>query len=318
MREDQVRRLLHDAVADVEPTRGFEDLGASRESGAPGPRARVLPALVAAALVTALALGGTTWLTSRGGDPTAASEPSSTVQDEGGSVRAVVVQQTPAGPRLVTERRPLEPGADPLQTAVTETLADATLRSDLAPAWPGSDFSADVRRAGDTVLVQLEDPGTGSGDVDPASARLLPQAVVWAVAIALDDPEALVQITLNGADSAEFFDTDLTRALRPEAGLDLLAPVFLTSVAGEPARSPLTVEGLAAAFEGTVVWELRQDDQVVEQGFATAQECCTPSPFTLEIDAPPGDYELRVAETDPSDGEGNPPYVAREQVTVGE
>ncbi|MCW2828738.1 MAG: hypothetical protein JWQ67_2354, partial [Marmoricola sp.] len=39
-------------------------------------------------------------------------------------------------------------------------------------------------------------------------------------------------------------------------------------------------------------------------GFATATECCTLSPFTFTVNAPPGDYTLVAHDTDPSNGEG--------------
>jgi hypothetical protein len=64
------------------------------------------------------------------------------------------------------------------------------------------------------------------------------------------------------------------------------------------------VSGQAATFEANVVWELMAGDKVVRQGFTTAQECCTLSPYTFTVTAPAGEYTLVVHDTDESDGEG--------------
>ena len=53
-----------------------------------------------------------------------------------------------------------------------------------------------------------------------------------------------------------------------------------------------------------MVWELKQGDRVVRNGFTTATECCTLSPYTFTVTHPPGDYTLVVHDTDESDGEG--------------
>jgi hypothetical protein len=42
----------------------------------------------------------------------------------------------------------------------------------------------------------------------------------------------------------------------------------------------------------------------VRHGFTTARECCTQSPYSFTVTAPPGDYTLVVHDTDESDGEG--------------
>ena len=53
-----------------------------------------------------------------------------------------------------------------------------------------------------------------------------------------------------------------------------------------------------------MVWELKRGDATVRNGFTTAQECCTLSPYSFTVTAPPGDYTLVVHDTDESDGEG--------------
>ena len=55
---------------------------------------------------------------------------------------------------------------------------------------------------------------------------------------------------------------------------------------------------------------------VVKDGFATAQECCTLSPYSFEVTAKPGDYVLRVYDADMSGGEGPGEHEDTKAVTV--
>ncbi len=85
---------------------------------------------------------------------------------------------------------------------------------------------------------------------------------------------------------------------------------------GAEVGTTFTVTGKAAAFEATVEWELSKDGSVVKEGFTTAEECCTLSPYSFEVTAEPGDYTLTVRNTDPSDGEGKPPAEASVAISV--
>ena len=73
---------------------------------------------------------------------------------------------------------------------------------------------------------------------------------------------------------------------------------------GATVPTTFTVTGRAATFEANVVWELKRGDATVRNGFTTAQECCTLTPYSFTVNAPPGDYTLVVHDTDESDGEG--------------
>ena len=96
-------------------------------------------------------------------------------------------------------------------------------------------------------------------------------------------------------------------------GIDTSAPVerasgdsVLSTVSiatpGEGAVVPTRFEvtGQAATFEANVVWELKQGDKIVRNGFTTARECCTLSPYSFFVTATPGDYTLVVHDTDES------------------
>ncbi len=296
--ETQVRRWLHDAVADVEPSHDAEGLrGLARQHS----RAHWIPLTVAAAMATVLALGGTAWLAGRTGgpttDPVVAGEPSTV------SVVAVAVTQSLDGPRLVPDRRTVPALSSNLRAALDATL-HGTPRGGDQRVWPDApDMDLDLAVEGDLVTIGLTPDGGAPDEVPP----LLPQALAWTVATALGEEHLAVEIGLGGD----------TETVTPSASLEVLAPVTIETIGGgELVESPFTVTGRAAAFEGTVTWQLLEGGAVVEEGFTTAEECCVPSPYSFEVEAPPGAYVLRVSETDPSGGEGRAPYAAAVHLTV--
>ena len=85
---------------------------------------------------------------------------------------------------------------------------------------------------------------------------------------------------------------------------------------GATLRSPVRVSGEAAVFEATLLWEVRRDDAVVRSGFTSTAEGQRFAPYAFSLDLPPGDYEIRVAEDDPSDGAGRPAMTDSRRVTV--
>jgi len=69
-------------------------------------------------------------------------------------------------------------------------------------------------------------------------------------------------------------------------------------------------------FEATLRWEVRRDGAVIRSGSASTAEGQTFSPYSFSVPLPPGDYEIRVAEDDPSDGAGRPVMTDTRRITV--
>lgn len=70
--------------------------------------------------------------------------------------------------------------------------------------------------------------------------------------------------------------------------------------------APFEVRGEANVYEATVSWELRDGEDVVAEGFTTAEEAYTMAPYRFTVEGVgPGDYLLVVFEQDASDGEGS-------------
>lgn len=85
---------------------------------------------------------------------------------------------------------------------------------------------------------------------------------------------------------------------------------------GATVSSPFEVTGEAATFEAEVVWELMAGGKVVRHGFTTAKECCTLSPYSFKVKAPPGRYTLVVHDTDTESGMGDGTARDTKDVTV--
>lgn len=175
---------------------------------------------------------------------------------------------------------------------IRELLDDAV--ADVEPRRPLSDISARTGRARRSWVW-----GT-------AGAVLATAAVIAAVSL-LDLPGTT---GANGNDTAAQAPAKhRDNAVDPDANLFIRMPAD-----GATVSSPFTVSGKAAAFEGNVQWELMQGSTVVRRGFTTTKVCCTLSPYSFTVKAPPGTYALVVHDEDV--GEGPPPARDTAQVWV--
>jgi hypothetical protein len=149
--------------------------------------------------------------------------------------------------------------------------------------------------------------GRRSGLWATAGAVLATAAVIVAVSVVGGLP-GTTGTSGNGtaAQAPPKHDND---PVDPDANLFISTPAD-----GATVSSPFTVSGKAAAYEGNVQWELKQGSTVVRRGFATAKVCCTLSPYSFTVKAPPGTYTLVVHDEDV--GEGPPPARDTAQVWV--
>jgi hypothetical protein len=147
-------------------------------------------------------------------------------------------------------------------------------------------------------------------------AELAVQQLIYSAQAGLGKGRVPVQLLLDGKHTDTVLGVPAAEPLAAANPDDVLAPVQIDAPAeGAEVEGTFTVTGRAAAFEANVVWELKQGDAVVKDGFATAQECCTLSPYEFEVTAPPGDYTLVVHDTDES-GEGRPVNQDTKEITV--
>jgi hypothetical protein len=336
--DDELSRLLRDAVSDVEP-RGTLDQIRSRtrtHKVVPMNRRWLLPVLAAAA-ATVVVIGGVVTLT--GGDtrkdnPPAAQEPTSPGTDDSSAAtsepadtnveRAVpiyFVGRTAVGTRLYREFQRQEVCPTPeclMEASVRGAVAGQPDDPDYRSPWPAGTKVNAVSYNGDVLTIDLsgdlhDQPSGMSAD----DAGMAVEQVMYSAQAALGKGRPPVQLLLDGQRSDQVLGVATSEPLAAGNPDSVLASIWISEPAeGSTVGTGFTVKGQAATFEANVVWELKQGDKVVRNGFTTAQECCTLSPYEFTVTATPGDYTLVVHDTDESDGEGVGTSQDTKQITV--
>jgi hypothetical protein len=224
---------------------------------------------------------------------------------------------TPAGPRLAREFRRLPVADDPGSAAVATLLAaPAGTVPGHRSAWPdGSALASPVTHADGVVTVDLTARTAAGTPPDPVMAV---QQLVYTVTGALGTTDP-VRILVAGKQVPRLWDDGVDTG-QPVARADPLGVRVLVGI-DEPAEgasvpSPVKISGEAAVFEATLRWEVRRGAEVVRSGSASTAEGQRFSPYAFSVVLPPGEYEVRVAEDDPSDGAGRPPMTDTRRVTV--
>jgi hypothetical protein len=128
----------------------------------------------------------------------------------------------------------------------------------------------------------------------------------------VDESITAIRVVIDGAPIDELWG-HLDWSSPIEVDPFILSPVTVTTpLAGDEVPvGPVTFRGQATVFEATVlVTLLDADGRILEEGFVTAT---TGAPergtweWTVELTTP-GSYTMVAAESDPSDGEGRPPF----------
>ncbi|MGH3369185.1 MAG: Gmad2 immunoglobulin-like domain-containing protein [Nocardioidaceae bacterium] len=342
---ERVRRLLDDAVADVEPRDSLASIQA-RTKVTPmqrnrpwflGAAAAVVATAATVAAVTVLTGDGTT-----GEDPGVAGSPSSTPSTTEGTtgssatpspspdaetttetVPVYYAGDTSRGTRLFREFHRVEVvGGDAVAAAVNQAVSATPDDPDYRTDWPAGTSASSAEGTGTPDVITVDLRGQASLHDRPATmseeqARMAVEQLVY-TAQAASQTRAPVQLYLEGQRTDQVLGVPTSEPLAQGEAIDVLAQVWVIEPAeGAEVSAPFEVSGLAAAFEANVQWELKQGDTVVEQGFTTARECCTMAPYAFTVkQVPPGDYTLVVHDSDPSGGEGFAPWEDTKQITV--
>ena len=331
-----LRDLLTDAVADVEPGHALDQIRArTTTTRRRWPYAAGGAVLAVAASVTAFAILGSD-TTPRATDPGSTMSPSPTpsptasaTDSETQSPSAVVavyyVGDTPDGPRLYREFRSAI-SDDLLTEAVSAAVGRAPDDRPLAPldpdyrsAWQ-SGTAVSVRTVpdgDDDVIIEINLGGDpeGSlhdrGSLSEAEASLAIEQLIYTAQAAIGE-RAPVQFLLNGERTDQVLGVPTSEPLANGPVLDTLAHVSLTT----PSEGmlidndePLVVEGVGNSFEGNIVTRVEDltGSVVVDQQPAIAgwgEEKLFPFEVTLDLtQVSPGDY-LVVSSTDDPSGQG--------------
>lgn len=334
MSGDRIKDLLHEVADGVEPGDRLEAIRAATTGGRRTGRgwwAAGGVALVAASVMTALALttGGTPQRSDP--DPATSTSPSETATDptspdpptelETSTVPVYYVGDTPDGPRLYREFRRL-PG-DPLEAAVSAAVGRTLdgvglppLDPDYRVPWPSlTRARAALDATGDTIEIDLGGDPEGSlhnrGDLTGAEAGLAVEQLVR-TAQGVVGERLPVRFLLYGEITDQVLGEPASEPLTTGSDLAVLAHVSLTAPAeGQEVDNDggLIVDGLANSFEGNVVITVERLDDgevLVEEPTIAGTYEDRLFPFTVRlnvVDVPAGDYLVRARTDDPS-GEG--------------
>lgn len=338
--EQRLRDLLDDAVSEVEPRDGLDAITSRTKVSSMSTRPwlyGVAGAVVAtAATIAAFAVldDDTTQVSnpepvaspSASATEPATEEPTTDASptDEEPALQTVPVYyvgETGRGPRLFREFHQVRDDRDAAVAAVGEAVGTEPLDADFGSPWFGTATDAgSVTHEGGTITVDLEtdqDLRTRPDGMSKAEASMAVEQVLYTVQGALQSRDP-VQLLLNGQRSDQVLGVPAAEPLAQGDEMATLAQVWIIDPQdGDTVRGGAEVSGIGAFFEANVVWELRQDDRVVETGFTMAEQCCTMAPYSFELpDVPAGDYVLVVKDQDMSDGEGAPPFEDTKQITI--
>jgi hypothetical protein len=320
MTDHELRDLLTDAVADVEPGHALDEIRArTTTTRRRWPYAAGGAVLAVAASFAAFAILGpdnapTATDPGSSTSPSPTTSPTETPTAPVVAVAAYYVGETPDGPRLYREFRSVQTGA-PFAEAVA-ALERTPLDPDYRTYWPaGSIKSISFDGVGsDGVLqVHLTDTSLHSrpATMDEATARLAVEQVIYTLQ-ASAGARAPVQFMLDDNPIDQVFGVPTSEPLANGPVLDTLALVSLTT----PSEGmlvdnddPLVVEGVGNSFEGNIVTRVQrwEGTHVVDQlptiaGWGEGK--LFPFEVTFDLtDAPPGDYVV-ISQTDDPSGQG--------------
>lgn len=314
------------------------------------PRSRSL-ALAAAATVTALVLTacgdadpkataddpGARDASSPSGGQTATQDPApSESSDSGQPAKTVVVpiyfvgdgpsgKGGSRGPLLFREFREVE-ADNPMEEAVAILLAgdalDPDYRSPIPDAGQLGDISFDgIGRDGVLGIALPDDTLTRRpAGMSKQEADIAVQALVYTLQGVVQARAELVA-SVDG-QPATLLGLDTVNGIMNAPQLEVLNLVSVTTPEeGASVSGTFTAEGVGSSFEATIPWELRQGDQVVKEGFTTAEGWMDKlHPWQAEVDVSdlaPGDYVFAAMTDDPSGGaEGFGPSEDTKTITV--
>lgn len=321
MRDDEVRELLHEVAAGVEPGDRLDAIRAatSARRGGRGWWVAGGVGLVAASVVTALALttGGTPRTTAP--EPAEPSPTPTTVatdrvtRGEGLEVWIYFVGETPDGQRLYRERRHTS-GDNPF-AAAEDGLRLAPMDPDYTSLWPADaiqrvsfDGIADDGVIGVTVDPTYQRRPVGMSE---AEAQLALEQVIRTFQAATKS-RAAMQFYVGDNPSDQVLGVPTSEPVTTRPDLDVLAHVSLSDpFEGQVVDNdePFVVRGAANSFEGNVVTRIQrwEGTEVVAEEPTIAgwnEDRLFPFEVTFDLtDVPPGDYVV-ISRTDDPSGAG--------------
>lgn len=229
------------------------------------------------------------------------------------------------GPLLFREFREVE-ADNPMEEAVAILLAgdalDPDYRSPIPDAGQVSDVSFDGVGKNGVLSIALPDDTLSQrpDGMSEQEADIAVQALVFTLQGVVQARARLVA-TVNG-QPATLLGLDTVNGIMNAPQLEVLNLVSVTTPEeGATVSGSFSASGVGSSFEATILWEIRQGDQVVKEGFTTAEGWMNKLyPWQAEVDVSdlaPGDYVFAAMTDDPSGGaEGFGPSEDTRTITI--
>lgn len=225
----------------------------------------------------------------------------------------------PDGLRLFREWHGAET-SDRVATAALLAVARAPQDPDYEQLWPsGTDATAEWD--GDVITVDISTDGVdedlhgGWDGLEPETAELMVQQLIYTVQAAVGEGRVPVRLLLDGSHTDQVLGTPASEELTNAPVLDTLNHVSLSSPEEGAVvdEGSLEVSGAANSFEANVLYQLQrlEGTEIVTQGNFTAEgwagDKLFPFQGTIDVsDVEPGTYQLIVSTDDASGGAEGP------------
>lgn len=165
---------------------------------------------------------------------------------------------------------------------------------DYYSAWRGAQVNSVIRADG---VVTVDFKHLPEAKLDEAAAHVATQQLVYTVQGALNAPREPVQVTQQGKPGGRLFgQVDTSRPLTRAPASKVQALVWIDNLnEGQVTQSPLTVTGIAAAFEATVNWRaINLKTRAPLTGYVNTKEGQTFSPFAIPLKLTPGEWRIEA------------------------
>jgi Immunoglobulin-like domain of bacterial spore germination/Sporulation and spore germination len=181
--------------------------------------------------------------------------------------------------------------------AVSALFTTPATDPDYSSLWASGSVES-VNQQGGLITVHLSADAAPGGS--PPTARVYHvalQQLVFTVQQAMDsrDPVRILISDSPPAGASEPLQADPASVIEGVITVD-------TPSQGATIQSPVTVEGNASVYEGTVSWQVLQGGRVVQHDVTTALSGQEISPYSFKVTLDPGSYTLRVYEESAANG----------------
>lgn len=333
--EARLRRLLSDAVSDVDPDSRLDELRASVH-----PSPRVVPMsrsrswyAAAGIVATAAVIGVVAYVTSVAGDQhdtvgpatdggtalpsatataidTALPSPSQSTDTQGHAAAVYYLGNGPRGPVLYREWSPRPPTTKALEYAVEGLMTDPA-DPDYHTPWQAG-WLTGARMSRGVIEVTVGDvPAARPATMTSREASEAVQQVIYTVQAAVSS-RAKVQFSRNGKPAVTVLGISTARPVAQGAPLDVLSRMSISDPAegAHVERGRLVVTGANNSFEASVAVRLERGGKVyrTKAGIASGYMGQRLFPWRVVINTSalaPGTYTVVASNDDPA-GTGHP------------